>query len=81
MSIQKLIAEKKELQRSQHRSHAIQNRIDEIDKKIEQKTNQTDQNFFRTFFRTAKEQLPTELFNKVEGIASTRQNNYQSGTK
>jgi hypothetical protein len=80
-TIQQLLKRKKELQRASVITEEMQKEISDIDHQIDQKTNQSDQNYFRTFFKTAKELLPNDAFNKLEGIASTRQNNYQSGTK
>lgn len=55
----------------------IQARITQIDNDLEAKTNQSDQNFFRVFYRMAKASLPAGVFEQIESNTSTRQHNYQ----
>ncbi|WP_394661420.1 hypothetical protein [uncultured Acinetobacter sp.] len=50
----------------------LQRRLDEISRRIDQKTNRHDQNFFRTFYRMAKEGLPAAVFDRLEDITHTR---------
>lgn len=77
VSIQQLLKRKKQLLKSPEITQEIQKELDDIEHQIDQRVNRNDQNFFRTFYRTAKEQLTGESFNTVEGIASTRVNDYQ----
>lgn len=77
VSIQQLLKRKKQLLKSPEINQEIQKELDDIEHQIDQRINRNDQNFFRTFYRTAKEQLTGESFNTVEGIASTRVNDYQ----
>lgn len=57
---------------------AINAQLHQIEKKIESKTSKSDQNFFRTFYKSAKEGLDPETFAKIEGVAGTRQYLHQS---
>ncbi|WP_151825582.1 hypothetical protein [Acinetobacter ursingii] len=50
----------------------LQQRLDEISRRIEQKTNRHDQNFMRTFYRIAKEGLPSAVFDRLEDVTHTR---------
>ncbi len=77
-----LIQEKKVLQRQIAKNPALKTALDlqiaEIDKQLDSRVNQHDQNFLRTFYKTAKAGLPTEVVNRLEDIASTRQHNHVS---
>lgn len=77
LTIQQLFNRKKDLLKSTEITQEIKNELNDLERQIDQRINRSDQNFFRTFYRTAKEQLTGELFNTVEGIASTRVNDYQ----
>lgn len=77
-----LINERKALQKRINKDPALKEALDpqiaEIDKILESRVNQHDQNFLRTFYRTAKEGLPNEVFNRLEDVSSTRQHNHVS---
>lgn len=60
---------------------AINAEIELIEKKIMSRVNKSDQNFYRVFFKTAKEYLPPHVFAKIEGVASTRQHQHQSSNQ
>lgn len=80
-----LIQEKKALIRQAQRNPALaptlQVQIDEIDRKLEAKVNQSDQNHLRVFYRMAKQLLPSEVFNKLDDVTSTRVHNHTQKTK
>ena len=76
-SMQQLLLKKKQLLRSPVITSDIQNELAKVNHQIDKKTDQSDQNFFRTFYKTAKEQLPNDEFLKVEDIASTRTHDYR----
>ncbi|CAA0275620.1 Uncharacterised protein [Acinetobacter baumannii] len=78
---QKLVHEKKQLQKqlngnSEHDA-PLKARIAQIESALEAKTTQSDQNFFRVFYRVAKASLPERVFEQIESNTSTRQHNYQ----
>ncbi|MDC4361020.1 hypothetical protein NQ651_17705 [Acinetobacter baumannii] len=78
---QKLVHEKKQLQKqlngNPEHDAPIQALITRIDNDLDAKTNQSDQNFFRVFYRVAKASLPASTFDQIESNTSTRQHNYQ----
>ena len=57
---------------------AINAQLERIEQQIASRVNRSDQNYFRTFYKQAKEDLPEDVFNKLEGVASTRQHFHQS---
>lgn len=77
-----LIKSKKDLikRRSEDSSldAAINAQIERIQKLIDSKVSRSDQNYFRTFYKQAKEALPEDVFNRIEGVAGTRQHLHQS---
>ena len=77
-----LTQEKKVLRRQLATNPALkpvlESKIAEIEKQLDSRVNQHDQNFLRTFYKTAKESLPSAVFNRLEDISSTRQHNHAS---
>lgn len=57
---------------------AINAQLERVEQKITSKVNRSDQNYFRTFYKQARESLPEDVFNRIEGVASTRQHVNQS---
>ncbi|ENV00974.1 hypothetical protein [Acinetobacter variabilis] len=60
---------------------AITSQIEKIDSIIWSRVSKSDQNFFRTFFKIAKETLEPDVFTRLEGVASTRQHFHESSSK
>ena len=60
---------------------AINAELDLIEQKIMSRVNKSDQNFLRVFYKTAKEHLPSHVFAKIEGVASTRRHQHQSSNQ
>ncbi len=52
--------------------------IQQIDSMIWSRVSRSDQNFFRNFFKLCKKELPEGEFNRIEGMAGTRQHIHQS---
>lgn len=50
----------------------LHEQLEEISRRIDQKTNRHDQNFMRTFYRIAKEGLPSAVFDRLEDVTHTR---------
>ena len=57
---------------------AISTQLERVEQQIISKVNRADQNYFRTFYKQAKESLPEDVFNRIEGVAGTRQHLNQS---
>lgn len=80
-----LLHERKALVRQINKNPALADQLNlqiaEIEKKLTAKVSESDQNFLRMFYRIAKEGLPEAVFNRLEDISSSRQDNHFKKTK
>ena len=60
---------------------AINAQLERVEQQIAARVNRSDQNYFRTFYKQAKEDLPEDVFNKLEGVAITRPHFHKSSHK
>lgn len=57
---------------------AINAQLERVEQQIASRVNRSDQKLFPHLLQGAKEDLPEDVFNKPEGVASTRQHFHQS---